>query len=99
MSASGVGIGFVIPNSEGTKSSGGINGIVPPSNCALHDIGLWGSRTTVMKPKSARQARGGSSLDIRMFACWMLGGGLVSEWENTNSFEISMAETRIVDVL
>ena len=46
-----------------------MNAVVPPSNCALHDIGWTGLKTTVMKPKSARQARGGAWLDMRMFAC------------------------------
>ena len=42
---------------------------VPPPKSALQDKGFLGSRTIVMEPKSARQARGGVSLDIRMFAC------------------------------
>ena len=46
-----------------------MNVIVPPSNCALHDNIRPGSRTIVMKPKSARQARGGVPLDTRIFAC------------------------------
>jgi len=64
LSASGVGIGSVIPNFEGSKSSGCMNIIVPPSNCALHDIGWPGSSTIIVNPKSARQARGGLPLNI-----------------------------------
>ena len=70
MSDCGVGIESVRLNFEGTKRSGDMNAFVPPSNVALEDIGLPGSRTMVMRPKSARQARGGVSLDMRMFGCW-----------------------------
>ena len=69
MSALGAGAGSSTSNIEGSSSSGDINAIVPPSNCTLHDIGWPGLRTIVIKPKSARQARGGLSLDMRMFAC------------------------------
>ena len=82
MSASVVGSECFIPNFEGCKSSGGMNVNVPPSSCTLHDIGARGSRTIAMKPKSARQARGGVSLVTKMFALKLSGAkdGCGTEW-------------------
>ena len=71
MSASGVGAKSLVPNFEGTKSSGDMNVTVSPANFALHAIGWTGSKTMVIKPKSTRQARGAASLETRMFACEM----------------------------
>ena len=76
MSASSVGAESFLPYFEGIKSSGAINTDVPPSNCPLHDTECLGSRAIVTKPKSARQARGGTSLEIRMFACHMSEEGI-----------------------
>ena len=45
-----------------------MNVVVPPSNCILHDIGWTESKAIVIKPKSARQARGGVSLFMKTFA-------------------------------
>jgi hypothetical protein len=99
ISPSGVGNEVLIPNFEGTKSSGDMNAIVPPSNCALHDIGWPGLSIMVIKPKSARQARGGVSLDIRIFACWMSKKGIGHERRDTDPFEVPVCEIDIVEVL
>ena len=74
-----VGTESIKPNLLGTKSSGAINVVLPPSNRTLHDNGWLGSRTIVINPKSARQARGGVSLDMRMFACYTLERGSFCE--------------------
>jgi len=66
MSACGVDFALSV---SGTKSSGGMNCIVPPTTCALHDNFWSGSRTAVIKSKSARQARWGVSMVTRMFDC------------------------------
>ena len=55
------------PNREGASSSGAMNANVPPSNVRLDDIGLPGSRTILVNPKSARHALGGTSFVMRMF--------------------------------
>ena len=75
--------------------------IVPPSIPALQDKGFPGSKTMDMKPKSARQARGGLSLDIRMFACSMVtsGGGVGIGTKNTDPLKVSMYETGGMNVL
>ena len=44
-----------------------MNANVPPSNVRLDDIGLPGSRTILVNPKSARHALGGTSFVMRMF--------------------------------
>ena len=93
-----MGIESLKPNFEGTKSSGDMNAFVPPSNCALQDIGLMGSRIMVMKPKSARQARGGVPLDMRMFGCWMSKGNYC-ELKGTDTFEVPMRETSTMKIL
>lgn len=69
MSASGVGTDFVRPNFEGTKSSGDMNIAVLPPGSMWGAIGWQKSKAIVIKPKSVRQARGGLSLDMRMFVC------------------------------
>jgi len=70
MSASCVGMEFSNPNFAGTKTSGAMNENVPPSATARADSGWSGSRTIIVDPKSARQARGGTSSFMRMFACY-----------------------------
>ena len=99
MSASCVGTESFIPYLEGTKSSGDMNVIVRLSNCVLHDIGWIGSRTIVIRPKSARQARGGVVLVIRTFACQTLGVRTSMEDSGTNSFEVSMCEAGVMEIL
>ena len=49
-----------------------MNEMVPPSSVKLGDIGLRGSRTIVINPKSARHALGGMSFVMRMFAYWRI---------------------------
>jgi len=69
MSACFVGVHLSNPNLEGTRSSGAMKGVVPPSFTDLDDsIPRSGSCTMVMNPKSARHAVTGSRLVIRMFA-------------------------------
>jgi len=68
MSPSWVGTTFSRPNLEGASSSGAMNDIVPPCDVGLDDIGLSGSNTMVVSPRSARHALGGVSFVMRMFA-------------------------------
>ena len=56
------------PYLDGASSSGAINTIVPPSNSRIGGIEFSGSGTTVVNPKSARHAIGGTSFVMRMFA-------------------------------
>ena len=67
-SASRVEIKLPNPNSVGTMISGAINENVPPSTIAWTGVEWSEPRIITVNPKSARQARGGSSLFIRMFA-------------------------------
>ena len=68
MSPSLVGTEFLRPYLEGASNSGAMNANVPPSRVRLDDIGLRGSNTMVVNPKSARHALGGSSFVMRMLA-------------------------------
>jgi len=69
MSDCGVGFASFLPNLSGAKSSGDLNLVVPPATSTLHDSFWRGLRAVVMKLKSARRARGGVPLDMRMFDC------------------------------
>jgi hypothetical protein len=64
-----VGVELPNPNFVGARSSGAMNEDMPPSTIAWADIEWSGPRTIVVNPKSARHARGGTSLFTRMFAC------------------------------
>ena len=69
MSPSLVGTALLRPYWEGVSNSGAMNANVPPSSVKLDDIGLCGSSTMVVNPKSARHALGGVSFVMRMLAC------------------------------
>ena len=98
MSASGVDIESFILNFEGTKRSGDINAIVPPSDCALCDIDWSGLRTMVKKPKSARHARGGVSV-TRILDCWESAIVICLDRRDTDPFEVPVRETSVMKVL
>jgi hypothetical protein len=57
------------PNCDGTRRSGAMKGVVPPSTSVFDDsIPRLGSSTTVINPKSARHAETGLVLVIRILA-------------------------------
>ena len=68
MSVSWVGTAPVKPYFDGASSSGAMNTTVPPSSSRIGDTRLSGSGTTVVNPKSARHATGGTSFVMRMSA-------------------------------
>ena len=88
-----------IPKFEGTKSSGDMNIIVRPSNLMLDDVDQLASRTIAIRPKSARQARGGESFVTRMFACQTSDIRTNAKHSSTNPFEVTVCETSSMEVL
>jgi len=78
-----------------------MNHSVPPSVCALDDNFWAGSGIAVMKSKSARQARGGVSLEMRMFDCRMsnIKFGLVARRRDTYPLEVPVHKMGIMKVL
>jgi len=75
-----------------------MNITVPPSNCALHDNFWPGLKTIVVKQKSVRQARGGVSLDMRIFSCQISEKEPVARRWATDPFEVTMCEAGIMEV-
>ena len=51
-----------------------------------------------MNPKSARQARGGISLFMRMFACYTSAMDHTNNAGNTNAFEVAISEICIMNI-
>ena len=69
VSASFVGVRFPDPNLDGTRSSGAMEGVVPPPIVNFDDsISRFGSCTMIMNPGSARRAETGLVFPIRMLA-------------------------------
>ena len=96
MSACGVGLKSSCVS--GTKSSGDINRIVPPAVPALHELSWSGSVTAVIKMKPARQGRGGSSLDMRIFD-YYTSKRVNRWWGNAHPFEVPVCDITLMEVL